>query len=550
MNFLKKLSLYLGVCMNFLKKLSLYQKFLSVMVVSFSLLILIGVTSYIKSESAGLTSRVVIYEITPAVEALGQLKALFKEFRIAAIKYPTADSTSLPILQSQYSKSKSQMQLYIPVISKVLTSAQVNAIESLIDKYDGVTTGILTEASKSGDVKRGTDIVRDYLVPIGNDFDKTIDSYQQELQKRSEDYCDSLASDISPYTNIVILIIVIVANFWNMHVLCTAITERIKTLAKASAKIAKGNLVDKVPGQGYDEIGDLSHDLSNLVVNLHGIIKNMKDDSQHLNASTKELTDTADNIKDRSAGVLNEILTISTAAEEMVATSQEISSNCSSAASSSEESQRLIEEGMGVVNNTVNDIKLHSEKTKKDAQLILELGNKTQEINSIIATIQEIANQTNLLALNAAIEAARAGEHGKGFAVVADEVRALASRTSVATVEIGRKIGLVKTDVEQANESIIDTVDKMQAIAVNAEELEKTLSVITQKVEQVTSQITQIATATEQQTGTSKDMSMNLQKIRDFTREMADAAEGTVTITSSFNELSDRMETTVNRFIV
>ena len=276
----------------------------------------------------------------------------------------------------------------------------------------------------------------------------------------------------------------------------------------------------------------------------------MKDDSQHLNASTKELTDTADNIKDRSAGVLNEILTISTAAEEMVATSQEISSNCSSAASSSEESQRLIEEGMGVVNNTVNDIKLHSEKTKKDAQLILELGNKTQEINSIIATIQEIANQTNLLALNAAIEAARAGEHGKGFAVVADEVRALASRTSVATVEIGRKIGLVKTDVEQANESIIDTVDKMQAIAVNAEELEKTLSVITQKVEQVTSQITQIATATEQQTGTSKDMSMNLQKIRDFTREMADAAEGTVTITSSFNELSDRMETTVNRFIV
>ena len=536
--------------MNFLKKLSLYQKFLSVMVVSFSLLILIGVTSYIKSESAGLTSRVVIYEITPAVEALGRLKALFKEFRIAAIKYPTADSTSLPILQSQYSKSKSQMQLYIPVISKVLTSAQVNAIESLIDKYDGVTTGILTEASKSGDVKRGTDIVRDYLVPIGNDFDKTIDSYQQELQKRSEDYCDSLASDISPYTNIVILIIVIVANFWNMHVLCTAITERIKTLAKASAKIAKGNLVDKVPGQGYDEIGDLSHDLSNLVVNLHGIIKNMKDDSQHLNASTKELTDTADNIKDRSAGVLNEILTISTAAEEMVATSQEISSNCSSAASSSEESQRLIEEGMGVVNNTVNDIKLHSEKTKKDAQLILELGNKTQEINSIIATIQEIANQTNLLALNAAIEAASAGEHGKGFAVVADEVRALASRTSVATVEIGRKIGLVKTDVEQANESIIDTVDKMQAIAVNAEELEKTLSVITQKVEQVTSQITQIATATEQQTGTSKDMSMNLQKIRDFTREMADAAEGTVTITSSFNELSDRMETTVNRFIV
>ena len=218
----------------------------------------------------------------------------------------------------------------------------------------------------------------------------------------------------------------------------------------------------------------------------------MKSDSDTLSTATGEVNTITNTINDKSNQVLDKVITISSAAEEMVATSLEIASNCSLAATSSEEAKKVAVEGMNVVVNTVDEIKNHAVKTREDANLILELGNKTQQINSIISTIQDIASQTNLLALNAAIEAARAGEYGKGFAVVADEVRALAVRSADATKEINTMITSVIEDVQKSNDSIIDTVNKMDAIAQNAGQLQNTLDVITQKVGDVNLEITQI----------------------------------------------------------
>lgn len=533
-----------------IRKYSLYQKFIAVMVLSFSLLFVVGLFSFIGSSQADKTTDIVVEDIMPAIESLGEVKSTFKEFRIAAIKYPTASKEDLVKLQASFNSRKQDMQNNVNTLAKILDQSQIKKLLSCIDQYDTVTNGALMDSVKIGNVKKGVEIIRDKLVPIGNDFDKIIETLQGELNTKSKEYASQLKADVSPVLNMIILLVVVVLNFMCMNSLCHSITFRIKRLAHSSTKIAQGNLVDRIPKEGWDEIGTLSLDLNQLVVNLHAIIKNMKDDSDTLNASSDEMTSSSENIKSKSSEILDKLLTISAAAEEMVSTSREISSNCNSAASSSEETVKLLSDGMEVVVNTVDEIRTHSERTKHDAQLILELGNKTQEINSIIGTIQEIASQTNLLALNAAIEAARAGEHGKGFAVVADEVRALASRTSEATIEISRKIGMVKADVEKANESIVDTVTKMEGIATNAGNLQTTLDVIHNKVDEVNSQITQIATATEQQTGTSSEMSEQLQRIRDFTRDMAGAAEETVQITDKFRSLSGNMENTVNRFTV
>ena len=230
--------------------------------------------------------------------------------------------------------------------------------------------------------------------------------------------------------------------------------------------------------------------------------------------------------------------------------SLEVASNCSLAAGSSEEAKKVAVEGMNVVVSTVDEIKNHAVKTREDANLILELGNKTQQINSIISTIQDIASQTNLLALNAAIEAARAGEYGKGFAVVADEVRALAVRSADATKEINTMITSVIEDVQKSNDSIIDTVNKMDAIAQNAGQLQNTLDVITQKVGDVHLEITQIATATEQQTGTSKEMSTHLQQIKNNTQDVTENIGQAKATMDKFMDISEKMHETVNKFTI
>ena len=178
-----------------------------------------------------------------------------------------------------------------------------------------------------------------------------------------------------------------------------------------------------------------------------------------------------------------------------------------------------------MIRATIEDIRNQSEYTKNDAAKVQALAKQTQDIGSIVGTIDEIAAQTNLLALNAAIEAARAGEAGRGFAVVADEVRALASRTSASTQEISAMVHQVQKDAADATNSMSTSVDNINAVADRAATIEGTLNSILDNVGQVNDQIRMIATAAEEQTTATSEISTNMQKISADTEEIVRAAE-------------------------
>lgn len=304
------------------------------------------------------------------------------------------------------------------------------------------------------------------------------------------------------------------------------ITNSLKVAVDTAKQIAQNNLdVDINAHNSYDEFGDLAmamrvmrNDLSESI----SMIRNMAD------ALNQQLDDTkisADAIMNSSREAEQQAITVAAAANEMVSTTQEIASNCERAATLSDQSSGVTQDSVKLIRATIEDIRNQSTYTQNDASKVQALAEQTQKIGSIVGTIDEIAAQTNLLALNAAIEAARAGEAGRGFAVVADEVRALASRTSKSTQEISAMVHQVQKDASEATSSMNTSVENINAVADRASTIEGTLNSILDYVGQVNDQIRMIATAAEEQTTATSEISANMQKISSDTEEIVQSAE-------------------------
>jgi len=315
-------------------------------------------------------------------------------------------------------------------------------------------------------------------------------------------------------------------------------------VSKAAIAIAEGDLTVSLQS-GKDGIYGA---MSVMVGNLRQVLDVVSRTSSEVAAAAVELNASAHQTSSSSHEVVEQAGTVATASEEMAATSTDIASNCHSAADSSAIASRTATSGAAIIRNTMQNMDAIAVKVRNSAKVVEQLGTRSEQIGNIVGTIEDIADQTNLLALNAAIEAARAGEQGRGFAVVADEVRALAERTTKATREIGEMIKAVQNETKQA----VDVMNQgVTDVAKGADEAVKSGAAITEilnQIDQVTLQINQIATAAEEQTATTQEITNNIQQIADSVGMSARSSQEISEASSRLSHLSVEMQSTLEKF--
>ena len=381
-----------------------------------------------------------------------------------------------------------------------------------------------------------------WVVGTGN----YVDDLEEMIRKAADESMAHIRSGIILIVGVTsaLLLVIAVVSVMTTRRLIGHLGAEPQHLEEIATQVADGDLTVSFDRTG----GGVYGAMKGMVENLRQIMDTVSRSAREVSAASVELNANARNTADGSREVVSQAETVATASEEMAATSSDIANNCHQAAESSNNASRAAQHGAVIVRNTVEGMNRIADKVRSSAGVVERLGTRSDQIGAIVATIEDIADQTNLLALNAAIEAARAGEQGRGFAVVADEVRALAERTTKATREIGEMIKSIQGETRLAVGAMEEGVSEVERGTTEAARSGAALEEILAQINEVTGQINQIATAAEEQTATTREISNNIQQISDTVQEGAHNSNEISTSSSQLSDLSVELQEIVARF--
>ena len=490
---------------------------------------------------------ITIFSIPKLQEQLGQLRGIgagvatkgtfeSNSFVAASTLYNEIQNTVTRI-EHEFSTLKEISPSYIP---KELALAK-----SSINKFKSISKTQLIDPDKP------TISGKDYFA-AGTEAIKQATSLHKAINKI---YQNELIDNESGMINSMVISLTVFALLFLISCylfICLRITvdQNARMTQRMAADLEAGTLDNEYYSNSQDELGSTINALKSSYSQLRGVVSKVRTHSDTLSHSSNVLLDVSSEVNKLGEEQKNRVAIISTAATELASTAQEVSSHCENAASQMHESQQQASVGASHSHSSAEVIRTLAVNVRNAGDQIEELAQQAASISTVIDVIKAIAEQTNLLALNAAIEAARAGEQGRGFAVVADEVRTLATRTQDSTNEIENTISSLQQVAEKAVLAMTTSCEQANESEAEATKTGEALSQIEDSINQVSSLIEQVATAGIQQAGAANEIAQNIIAVDDASSDLLNKSQSMSSIANEVGHDSVELNTQMQSFQV
>ncbi len=490
----------------------------------------------------------------PSIKSLDEFTQLTLRLRVLSYRLlvnrePDVQQKTMELLEMRNQQIRTAQATYEKLIANPQERATYDQYVQLLGQYRQIEDRMKT-LSRNNQVDELRSLLNTDLLNNSEAVNAVLNKLLEINTQQSHDTNQQAADQYDSAFNLVITLLVIATALTLLFawLLTNSITQPIANALSAAEHIAEGNLTRPITVDGQDEAGRLLLAMSKMQDKLRDTLQRISGSATQLASAAEELNSVTDESARGLTRQNNEIEQAATAVNEMTSAVEEVARNAVSTSEASRNATRSAGDGRDLVQETVSAIERMSADVQSTANLIGDLANESRDIGKVLDVIRGLADQTNLLALNAAIEAARAGEAGRGFAVVADEVRALAHRTQQSTSEIERMIGSIQSGTEHAVDSMRNSTERAESTLNIARGAGMSLDTINSAIVEINERNLVIASAAEEQAQVAREVDRNLVNIRDLSVQSATGANQTSAASNELSRLAVDLNTLVGRF--